>query len=82
MRETIDRAALLTAMGVFSLPRPNRHADVIRHIHELFGDFSAVGAQGFITSTGRFVGREEAGEIAAAAGQMRNAKYLYSEDLW
>jgi hypothetical protein len=38
--------------------------------------------QGFITSTGRFVDRDEAGEIAAKAGQIEKPKHLFSEDLY
>jgi|GEM_PF-3463496 len=37
---------------------------------------------GFVTSTGRFVGRGEAAKIAFAAGQIREpVAELYSEDL-
>jgi hypothetical protein len=39
--------------------------------------------QGFLTSTNRFVSREEGGEIAFNAGQTKELKTrLYSEDLW
>jgi hypothetical protein len=39
--------------------------------------------QGFLTNTNRFVSREEAGEIAFAAGQTTEKKTtLYSEDLY
>lgn len=43
--------------------------------------------QGFITSTGRYVGREEAWDIAEKCGQLNDRKdktpgYLYSEDVW
>ena len=40
---------------------------------------------GFITSTGRYVDRIEAGRIAIAAGQTKALAHgpaLYSEDLW
>jgi hypothetical protein len=46
-------------------------------------------AQGFLTSTGRFVDREEAKHIARATGQYRHREgrsadwhELYSEDVW
>lgn len=43
-------------------------------------------AQGFVTNTGRFVGRVEALAIAKQAGQAikknGSKRYLYSEDLW
>lgn len=39
--------------------------------------------QGFLTNTNRFVDREEAGEIAFAAGQTKELiKRLHSEDLY
>lgn len=40
--------------------------------------------QGFLTSTGRFVDREEAWTIAVAAGQVEKgaARDLWSEDLY
>ena len=41
--------------------------------------------QGFLTSKNRFVGREEAAEIALDAGQISEIKgkpYLFSEDLY
>lgn len=42
--------------------------------------------QGFITSTGRFVDREEAAKIALESGQINELKYsknkLFSEDLY
>jgi len=39
--------------------------------------------QGFLTNFNRFVGREEAAEIAAFAGQIKErVKTLYSEDLY
>ena len=40
-------------------------------------------AQGFYTSKGRFVGREEAAKIAYAAGQISSpTNRLFSEDLY
>ena len=42
--------------------------------------------QGFLTSKGRFVDREVAGQIAIAAGQIKELQYsttdLFSEDLY
>lgn len=87
--ETITGVALLHDNGaLIALPRPSRH-------HHLFalaafmaaGDFNDA-RQGFMTSTGRYVGREEAKEIVKAAGQdfkvglARTDPKLYSEDVW
>jgi len=70
---------------VFDVPRPLRHDAAIRaacsalridHMGENHD-------QGFVTSRGRFVGREEAGEIALASGQtQRKLESLTSEDVW
>lgn len=41
------------------------------------------GQEGFVTSSGMFVDREQAGKIAHAAGQIKKPKKkLISEDLW
>lgn len=67
---------------IVSAPPPARH-------HNLFALCSRVPDEsGFLTSTGRFVGRIEALDIAKAAGQpliehgSRHATRLFSEDLW
>lgn len=68
-------------------PPPARHHSLL---HPL-GDGHVIGPddQGFLTSTGRYVGRREALEIVIASGQpqidhpSRNAGgQLFSEDLW
>lgn len=38
--------------------------------------------QGFLTSHNRWVTRKEGGQIAFESGQIKEPKYLYSEDLW
>lgn len=86
--ETVDRAAIRFLGEVFSLPRPKRHHDVIRHIISRRPDMTTVagGTQGFITSNGRFVDRGEALVIAVRQNQIKvktgNPAQLYSEDLW
>lgn len=84
--ETIVEAAMLHNGQPWSVPRPGRHHDVVRKLADAFpSDGPFTGEQGFKTSTGRFVEREEAGRIALAAGQtqaLRWGRELYSEDLW
>lgn len=95
MTETIVAAAMLYRNAhdpddpravpvIVSAPPPARH-------HNLFIAYSRLGPpdeSGFITSAGRFVGREEGANIVAASGQPsidrpgRNRHYLFSEDLW
>ena len=88
MKETITHVAMVLQNGTqYNLPAPKRH-------HHIFGVMHNDGVlpedrygctQGFLTSTGRFVDRTEAGKIAIEAGQIKTLKwhpYLYSEDLW
>lgn len=72
---------------IVSAPPPARHSTLMHPMHPHFG--SAPDAdQGFLTSTGRYVGRKEALQIARAAGQPlidhpgRHPSRLFSEDLW
>lgn len=88
--ETIVRAAIrMDAMAgeVISLPRPARHHTIIHHIaieRGLLSEMQQESTQGFITSAGRFVDRQEAREIAFACGQVIQtiSRTLTSEDLW
>lgn len=91
MTETIVSAAHLYRLAddpdpravpvIVSAPPPARH-------HNLFALAGHCDESGFLTSTGRFVDREEAMRIAVAAGQplidhpSRHATRLFSEDLW
>jgi len=85
--ERIVAAAVHAYGATWSLPRPARHHDVLWAIDAtgLSAIVPGPDAQGFLTSDGRFVGREEGAAIAIAAGQIAGLKwppYLYSEDLW
>ena len=74
---------------IVTLSAPARHHTIM---HSLCKDvpesqWPAFGAQGFVTDTGRFVGRAEAFRIAGAAKQFlpdcpRSVDTLYSEDVW
>lgn len=83
--ESILAAAIKTDDGNVAIAlRPGRHPDIIHHLARSGFKTPIAGAQGFITSTGRFVGRVEAKKIAIEAGQLVESEYpqLYSEDLW
>lgn len=71
---------------IYQLPRPARHSHVIAFMRAQGYTGIASRGQGFITNTGRFVGRAEAKVIALAAGQVKGGKTisvtLTSEDLW
>jgi hypothetical protein len=84
------RAAIKWGEAVYSVPRPGRHGDVYRVIEaDPVADIANDGGpdtQGFLTSTGRFVGRIEARDLARQAGQLlpetKPHSELFSEDVW
>lgn len=89
--EWIRFSAILHDGQVYSLPRPARHwniRDVILEktgIQRLPADHPEGSPQGFITSTGRFVNREEGAKIALESEQIHSLKWppdLYSEDIY
>lgn len=71
-------------------PAPARHHHVLHQLWPLKLDGERIDSgQGFVTDTGRYVDREEAWQIAEAAGQLLpraptdgRGGTLYSEDLW
>lgn len=87
-QERIVRAAIRHVEGdVYSVPPPGRHHDVIRSMGERYQYRRSEGhVQGFLTSVGRFVDRDEAWGIAEQAGQLlpraTGAGHLFSEDVW
>jgi len=83
--ETIIMAAIKTSdENIATVLKPGRHCDIIHHLAKNGFKTPITGAQGFISSTGRFVGRVDAKAIAIASGQLVDSEYpqLYSEDLW
>lgn len=85
--ERIEAAAIRWKGLTFSRPRPARHGDVIKSLHELHLADACHGEQGFVTSGGVFVDRTEALAIALRSGQLREdfrarGGELFSEDLW
>jgi len=71
---------------IHSLPKPNRHHDVIRMMAKNGADIPVAGVQGFLTDAGVFADRVEAKEIAINANQIIResckSNRLYSEDIW
>lgn len=73
-------------LSVSALP-PARHHSLLHPVFTPIGHGVGPEDQGFLTSTGRYVGREEALEITLASGQptrrtLTDAVRLFSEDLW
>jgi hypothetical protein len=86
----ITHVAIRFQGKVWSLPKPNRHHDVIRMIAEQTG-VDHVGAsgddQGFLDATGRYLRRCPALHLAHMNGQVKegasiHGRLLFSEDLW
>lgn len=72
---------------IFSAPRPMRHHHIVHAMYNMGLPKAAQRVQGFLTSDGRFVDRQEGVRIALAAGQVEPGKLhlpekLLSEDLW
>lgn len=83
--ERIVAAAMIYNGVVCSLAAPARHNDIIHAIAESVGEehWPINGDSGFLTSHGRFVGRNVGMEIARAAGQTESTSdTLFSEDIW
>lgn len=66
---------------IYSIEIGRRHNDILVRFGKSHLDISK---QGFYTSYGRFVDREEALKIAKESGQVKetNSKRLFSEDLY
>lgn len=84
IKEIIKHAAVRSKCGnrIFL---GKQHADCFYQADNIGVETSTYSAdQGFVTSRGRYVNREEGARIAAAAGQIKNKKQtvLCSEDIW
>ena len=90
MTETVIAAAVQWEDLTISLPQPARHHNIMHDLYSKTGRRVRGDEQGFLTSTGRFVGREQAFQIAHRAGQFdpenrlsgSSSRDLFSEDLW
>lgn len=81
-QELIVAAAIRCGDVFVSVERPGRHGNCINFLHHLGVPYRD---QGFMTNRGRFVDRDEAAEIVAAAGQASKRdgiNGLFSEDVW
>lgn len=86
--KAITTAAVKFKDKVYTLPRPARHHDIIKHIcEEEKIDSIGENEQGFLDDQGRFLRRKPAKLIAQMAGQILEndapvLSELYSENLW
>ena len=84
--ETITHVAYKSVKGgIFSAAKPFRHDEVVR-IALMTDSRPLTGTMGFLTSTGRFVDRQEGAKVAKKAKQylpgIKPGKTLISEDIW
>lgn len=83
----VECVAIREAAGIWILPPPARHHDVIREMVTCGVGKPAISAaeQGFLLEDGTFVDRKTAAEFAVDSGQVENLiapPSLFSEDLW
>lgn len=90
VRPKITHVAIRFQGVTYSLPAPNRHHDVIRHIVETTG-VSHVDShgddQGFLDEGGRYLRRTQALHSAQLNNQLKSGikirmNMLFSEDIW
>lgn len=86
----ITHVAIKFNQCIYSLPKPNRHHNVIKLIVDTT-NVQTVNShgedQGFLDSSGKFLTRKEALELAKNNGQLRDDRpiwndELFSENLW
>jgi len=83
---TVETAAVRIGDAVFTLPRPNRHHNVMWWLHVLGIGPTLLHDQGFVLSNGAYADRQRAFAVAEAAAQIIAPPpvpgTLFSEDLW
>lgn len=86
MSDKIVGVAIIHKDVVYSLPKPNRHHNVIQLIiHKLGIKHAYCREQGFIKENGDYIDRIEGAKLALENGQTKKLiapPNLYSEDLW
>ncbi len=83
--ERIVSAAVSIGGLIYSMPAPARHCNILWALQH--PEDGIPQSQGFLTNTGRFVGRLEAYIIATSTGQRKVEDFggrheAYSEDFW
>lgn len=91
-KPVIVAVAIKTLTETYSLPKPNRHHNVLKVMDNLYveHDYNTE-IQGFLDSNGRFMNRKDAFILAESNGQLNrsnhpknsyNGNELFSEDIW
>jgi len=82
---TVVQAAILQDDKIYTLPRPNRHHNIIHYMILQGFKRPITGEQGFLLSDGTFADRYTAKIVAIEAKQKTKEtkkQELFSEDLW
>lgn len=81
---TVEQAAIFQDEKIYTLPRPNRHHNIIHDMILKGHKRPITGEQGFVLSDGSFVDRRVAKIVALEAKQITKTRNddLFSEDLW
>lgn len=84
---TVHQAAIRQHGVLFTMPRPFRHADIIRAMVLAGVPPPISGGQGFLLSNGAFATRKAAKLVAYRAAQitearMEQGRVFCTEDLW
>jgi hypothetical protein len=81
----VETAAIRIGEAVFTLPRPNRHHNIMWWLSALGINSGQMHDQGFVLSNGAYADRQLALKVALDAAQVWTPAAppnLYSEDLW
>lgn len=85
-QEFITGVAIIVDSKIYQLPKPNRHHHCIHLAYTQLKKQIITDSQGFMTSKGRYVSREEALKIAKQANQLldrhNHPTQLFSESVW
>lgn len=86
MLPIITHVAIITKDGiVHSLPKPNRHHNILNLLNDIGYSWPITGEQGFLTDTGIYLNRLDGAALALKNGQVKKLNSppkLFSEDLW
>ena len=84
--ERIVGVGIVVNNKLYALPKPNRHHHCIHLAYKEIKKQVVTDSQGFTTSAGRYVLREEALDIAKKAEQLlarhQHETQLFSESVW
>lgn len=82
----ITHVAMIYQGKLWTLPKPNRHHNIIKLYYKTTGLSLNEHKEGFLDDHGNFLDRTQALKHALNCGQIKEPKFqpdlLFSEDLW